>query len=252
MSKKVSKDANKAKVKTVNDKRGVIILCLIAFIVILVIAAVILAFIYLGTVKKSNPDKLSSDVANEIRQDEYVVNGDQEIFEELSAAVRNNYIYALNDNNVYDKMYPYWDNFLISSNKFSYSNEDFKTYYEALQSVYHTKDSDPQHIDIIFKPVSYEACGPYYLFYCTIEYSYLSKEGISKSSGNLEYCFTMRKLGTIDNNGNNLGEQWRFLDFNIQDIGALYTRFTPVSDEKTGNQLSPGLYEATTKANKED
>lgn len=42
----------------------------------------------------------------------------------------------------------------------------------------------------------------------------------------------MRKLGTIDNNGNNLGEQWRFLDFNIQDIGALYTRFTPVSDEK--------------------
>lgn len=164
MSKKVSKDANKAKVKTVNDKRGVIILCLIAFIVILVIAAVILAFIYLGTVKKSNPDKLSSDVANEIRQDEYVVNGDQEIFEELSAAVRNNYIYALNDNNVYDKMYPYWDNFLISSNKFSYSNEDFKTYYEALQSVYHTKDSDPQHIDIIFKPVSYEACGPYYLF----------------------------------------------------------------------------------------
>ena len=56
----------------------------------------------------------------------------------------------------------------------------------------------------------------------------------------------------IDNNGNNLGEQWRFLDFNIQDIGALYTRFTPVSDEKTGNQLSPGLYEATTKANKED
>lgn len=69
MSKKVSKDANKAKVKTVNDKRGVIILCLIAFIVILVIAAVILAFIYLGTVKKSNPDKLSSDVANEIRQD---------------------------------------------------------------------------------------------------------------------------------------------------------------------------------------
>jgi len=127
-----------------------------------------------------------------------------------------------------------------------------KTYYEALQSVYHTKDSDPQHIDIIFKPVSYEACGPYYLFYCTIEYSYLSKEGISKSSGKLEYCFTMRKLGTIDNNGNNLGEQWRFLDFNIQDIGALYTRFTPVSDEKTGNQLSPGLYEATTKANKED
>lgn len=73
MSKKVSKDANKAKVKTANDKRGVIILCLIAFIVILVIAAVILAFIYLGTVKKSNPDKLSSDVANEIRQDEYVV-----------------------------------------------------------------------------------------------------------------------------------------------------------------------------------
>ena len=66
MSKKVSKDANKAKVKTANDKRGVIILCLIAFIVILVIAAVILAFIYLGTVKKSNPDKLSSDVANEI------------------------------------------------------------------------------------------------------------------------------------------------------------------------------------------
>lgn len=63
--------------------------------------------------------------------------------------MRNNYIYALNDNNVYDKMYPYWDNFLISSNKFSYSNEDFKTYYEALQSVYHTKDSDPQHIDII-------------------------------------------------------------------------------------------------------
>lgn len=80
--------------------------------------------------------------------------------------------------------------------------------------------------------MSYEACGPYYLFYCTIEYSYLSKEGISKSSGKLEYCFTMRKLGTIDNNGNNLGEQWRFLDFNIQDIGALYTRFTPVSDEK--------------------
>lgn len=63
----------------------------------------------------------------------------------------------------------------------------------------------------------------------------------------------MRKLGTIDNNGKNLGEQWRFLDFNIQDIGALYTRFTPVSDDKkTGNQLSPGLYEATTKANKED
>lgn len=89
MSKKVSKDANKAKVKTANDKRGVIILCLIAFIVILVIAAVILAFIYLGTVKKSNPDKLSSDVANEIRQDEYVVNGDQEIFEELSATVQN-------------------------------------------------------------------------------------------------------------------------------------------------------------------
>lgn len=129
---------------------------------------------------------------------------------------------------------------------------EMEGYYEALQSVYHTKDSDPQHIDIIFKPVSYEACGPYYLFYCTIEYSYLSKEGISKSSGKLEYCFTMRKLGTIDNNGNNLGEQWRFLDFNIQDIGALYTRFTPVSDEKTGNQLSPGLYEATTKANKED
>lgn len=38
----------------------------------------------------------------------------------------------------------------------------------------------------------------------------------------------------------------------VPDIGALYTRFTPVSDEKTGNQLSPGLYEATTKANKED
>lgn len=63
----------------------------------------------------------------------------------------------------------------------------------------------------------------------------------------------MRKLGTIDNNGKNLGEQWRFLDFNIQDIGALYTRFTPVSDDKkTGNQLSPGLYEVTTKANEED
>ena len=51
-----------------------------------------------------------------------------------------------------------------------------------------------------------------------------------------------------------LGEQWRLLDFNVQDIGAIGTRFVaePMKSDEAGKQLAPGLYEIkTTEASKE-
>ena len=252
--KKKGVSALKAQRKAQEKRILMLIRILIVILVITIIVGIALLVAYLRASKKSNTEKLSDEVADFAREDEYIQNGDQTIFEELTQAVREHYVYALESDNVFDAMYPYWDNFLVADSGFSYPPEKFKAYYEAIQQMYHTKSTDPQHVDIIFTPVVYEGYGPYYLFYCNIEYSFITPAGVGKTTGKMEYCFTMRKMGTIDNHGNDLGEQWRLLDFNVQDIGAIGTRFVaePMKSDEAGKQLAPGLYEIkTTEASKE-
>lgn len=218
-------------------KQIVLIKRIIAGLIAVSVLAIIILTAFLlkpESQSKADEESAASEILRKDNRDEakLVYGGDTETFDKLNYIV-NTFISDIRKGD-FNSAYDRWDVDLLTAYGYSYSKEDFVSYYEAFTAKYHIKNGDEKHINFSYEPLTYQDFGAYYLFTFNAAYTYRNTEGKIVTTGNNEYIYTIEKY---DFNGSTV---YRLLDFNIQDISLYAARFN--GEKESGVMISPGIY----------